>query len=147
MTAEDLTILRSHILDVISRITSYAFPSITSTEKSEQPGDLYEYIAAKPFQEFWHRCLGNMVSNWYFFVRDKKPELTRIHNYEGCRLNPSWACNFRRPPTDSELRFDCDAFPEDEKRRIQAEVDFALHAGSQQRSVNVAMDLLRSGRL
>jgi signal transduction histidine kinase len=147
MTAEDLTTLRSRILDVISRITSYAFPSIRSTEKSEQPGDVYEYIAANQFQDFWHKCLGNMVSNWYFFVRDKKPELIRIHKYEGCRLNPSWACNFQRRPPDSGFRFDCDPFPEDEKNRIQAQVDFALHAGSQQRSVNVAMDLLRSGRL
>ncbi len=138
--------------EVISKITAYAYPASQrkpAPQRDTEDEKINAYLMSPEFREFWHGRLGNTVSNWYFYQRDRPPELLRFDEHPLCHLDPPWAAPNLRPKLDHPGCFDWDDWDDVEtkkKKEIQNGIDAALST-SRDFSIYVVNDLMRNGRL
>lgn len=135
--------------EVIATISEYSYPSFTKDFKTNIYNDLDSYLNSKEFGMFWHGCLGNILSNWYFYRPDHEPELLRFHKHPLCSLNPSWADNFslvsERSGSDC---FHWDPVNEVERKERQDWIDESLCSESKDElSIFIANNLLKTGNI
>ena len=136
---------------VFGTLASFGFPE-TNLKGPRGPASVYEYIGSDKFARFWHGLLGNMVSNWYFYVAGR--ELVRIHKYSNdCRLNPSWAKDVRPiadgfdPAKVNPPLFDYKIVPAEDQEREQKRIDAELSGARQDRTIAVVLRLLQHDKL